>query len=971
MSYADLDAAADITAGRLIDNGVSPRRLIPILVPDGPEFLISLFGVMKTGAAFVPVDPAWPVDRLNAIVAELAPPAIVTSPTSLETIAELDPAVPTVPVDRMEPPHEPTGPAPPPADRGPGPEDLIYGFYTSGSTGAPKCALNHHRGLVNRLTAMSRRFGDGADHVSLQNSRSTFDSSMWQVLWPLVSGGQVVLPHRDGILDLEETALAIGRYGVTITDFVPSVLAGFVSLLELREDLRDAMSSLRRMLIGGEAANAGVVRRLRALLPELEVTNTYGPTECSIGSVFHDVTDADVDRIPLGRAIDNTAAIVLDDDLQPVPADTPGEVYLGGECIGAGYLDDPERTARAFVDNPLPGIPGERLYRTGDLAWAGEDGLLRYIGRRDEQVKVGGVRVELGDVESALADHPLVGGAMAVVLGELIEAKLVCCVTPRSAGDSPSVPQLREYAAEKLPAEQIPQQIAVLDALPLSRNGKADRKALAALIATETARQDGPVEHIEPPAGPMEELICSAWCEVLGLERVSVIAPFADYGGTSLTAYQLTTAVSRRLERPVRPRDLLVAQTVRAQAELLTKGVDDDGAELAYVKRDLAWRLPRTLLLTGATGFVGAHIFAELLAHSDAGLICLVRCSDPADGVQRLTRVLERYRLTSALRQLPMAVETGRVEVLPGDLGSELLGLSRRRFDTITSNVSGVVNAAGAVNFLSGYLGHRPANVLGVQELIKLASGGARLHTLSTLSIFPPAGPDAPRITEDHFPTAEQVAADGYSRSKYVAESLLADAHREGVGSVVYRLGEVWPHQATGVANPGSLAHNLLYACARTGCVIQTEAATDVTPVDVVGRFVARAATGDIEVPDGAMHVMWPERLRFAEAFGVLAERCGLDRVGYAEFRDRLAAIAESDQRLAGLCMLLPPPADGTDAAPAEFDRMFTDCSRRITAERFSHHSRPLARPRANGLETLDRYLGELTDIPPLVTQER
>ncbi|MCA2174765.1 amino acid adenylation domain-containing protein [Nonomuraea glycinis] len=971
MSYAELDAAANVTANRLIGHGVLARQLIPVLIADGPEFPTALFGVMKTGSAFVPLDPAWPIERLGAIMAELSPPVIVASRATAETVAELDASLPTVIVDCAEPPHDPAELTPPPAGRAPGPEDLIYGFYTSGSTGTPKCALNHHRGLVNRLTTMSRRFGDGAGHVTLQNSRSTFDSSMWQVLWPLVSGGQVVLPHRDGILDLEETAMTIGRYGVTMTDFVPSVLAAFVSLLEVREDLREATSSLRRMLIGGEAAGPGAVHRLRALLPELKVTNTFGPTECSIGSVFHDVTDADVDRIPLGRPIDNTAAIVLDDDLMPVPATTPGELYLGGECIGAGYLNDPERTARAFVANPFPQIPGDELYRTGDLARAGEDGLLYFIGRRDEQVKVGGVRVELGDVASALADHPLVGSAVAIVLGEAPESTLVCCVTPRSPDDPPPVELLRGYAAEKLPAEQVPQQIVVLDALPLNGNGKADRKTLAALIVAETARQPGPVERVEPPADPMEELICSAWREVLEQEQVSVVVPFSDYGGTSLIAYRLTAEVSRRLGRPVRPRDLLVASTVRAQAARLTKGVDDDSAELAYIKHDLAWRPPQTLLLAGATGFVGAHIFAELLMRSNAALICLVRCADPPDGARRLTEALEQYGLTSAWQQLPMALKTGRVEVVPGDLGSELLGLSQRRFDTIASTVSGVVNAAGAVNFLSGYLDHRPANVLGVQELIKLASGGARLHTLSTLSIFPPPGPAAPRITESQIPAPDQVAADGYNRSKYVAESLLADAQRQGVSSVVYRLGEVWPHRATGVANPDSLAHNLLYACARTGCVFPTEAATDVTPVDVVGQFVARAATGDLEVPDGAMHVLWPSRLRFAEAFGELADRCGLDRVGYARFRDRLDALAEPDGRLAGLRLLLPPPAADGDAAPVEFDRMFTDGSRHFDTQRFSRHAPSLARPTATGPRTLDRYLSELTDIPAFVAQER
>ncbi|MGR6918369.1 amino acid adenylation domain-containing protein [[Actinomadura] parvosata] len=969
MSYADLDAAANITAHRLLGNGVRARQLIPVLVADGPEFPAALFGVMKAGSAFVPLDPAWPTDRLAAIMAELSPPAVVVSPATVPALEELERAPEAVVVDCARAADDPAARRPPPPGRRPGPEDLIYGFYTSGSTGTPKCALNRHRGLVNRLTAMSRRFGAGAGHVTLQNSRSTFDSSMWQVLWPLVSGGQVVLPHRDGILDLEQTALTIGRYGVTMTDFVPSVLEAFVSLLEVREDLRVAASSLRRLLIGGEAAGPGAVHRLRALLPGLEVTNTFGPTECSIGSVFHDVTDADADRIPIGRPIDNTAAIVLDEDLRPVPVNTPGELYLGGECIGAGYLNDPGRTERVFVPNPFPQIPGEKLYRTGDLARLGEDGLLYYNGRLDEQVKVGGVRVELGDVASALAGHPLVGSAVALVLGEPPASTLVCCVTPRSPADPPAAERLRGYAAEKLPAEQVPHQIVVLDALPLNHNGKADRKALAALLVAGSAQGAGREERVEPPADPMEELVSAAWCEVLERDQVSVTVPFADYGGTSLLAYRLTTAISERLGQPVRPRDLLVASTVRAQAARLTRGVDDDSAELAYIRHDLAWRPPRTLLITGATGFVGAHIFAELLTRSNAELICLVRCCDPPDGARRLTEALDQYGLTAAWQALPMALKTGRVEVVPGDLGSELLGLPQWRFDAIASSVSGVVNAAGAVNFLSGYLDHRPANVLGVQELIKLATGGARLHTLSTLSIFPPPAPGAPPITEDRIPEMDQVAADGYNRSKYVAESVLADAHRQGVRSVVYRLGEVWPHREIGVANPDSLAHNLLYACARTGCVFPTAAETDVTPVDVVGAFVARAATGELDVPDGAMHVLCPARLRFAEAFGVLAERSGLDRVGYARFRERLDAIAGSEERLVRLSLLLPPASgDQDDAAPEEFDRLFTDGTRHFDTRRFSRHARP---PAADGLTMLDRYLGELTDIPAFVPQER
>jgi amino acid adenylation domain-containing protein/thioester reductase-like protein len=961
MTYAQLDHATNVVARRLIAAGVPARRLVPLLITDGPEFPIALFGVLKAGAAFVPLDPSWPAERLKAITVELNPPAILATPASSAVAAQMGLAEVAVLVDRNDPDGDG---AAPPAERRPAPGDLIYGYYTSGSTGVPKCALNRHRGLVNRLTAMSRRFGHGVDHVTLQNSRSTFDSSMWQVLWPLVSGGQVVLPHRDGILDLEQTALTIGRYGVTITDFVPSVLAAYVSLLELRPDLQKATSTLRRMLIGGEAANPSVVHRLRTLLPELKVTNTYGPTECSIGSVFHDIGDADVERIPLGRAIDNTAAIILDDDRRPVPPGTVGEVYLGGECLGAGYLDDADRTALAFVPNPFAHISGELLYRTGDLAHVDGDGNLHFVGRRDEQVKIGGVRVELGDVAAALASHPLVGNAMAVVLGDADEPALVCCVSPRFADNPPTVPQLRRHAADKLPAELVPHRIMVLPSLPVNNNGKADRKRLAALLAAEVAAG---ADDFEPPANPMEELVRDAWREVLGIDRVSVLVPFGEYGGSSLTAYRLTVAVSARLGRPVPPRHLLMAPTVRAQAAVLTHGAPDDSAERAYIVRDVAWLPPKVILLTGGTGFIGAHLLAELLRHSDARLICLVRASDARDGQRRLAAALEQYGLSSAWQLFPVAVKTGRVEVVAGDLGRERLGLSEARFAKIAAAATGVVHAGAMVNFLASYLSHRPANVLGMQELIRLAAeGNVRLHVLSTLSIFPPDGRDAGRIDEQQLPAPDQLAAGGYSSSKYVAERLLANARGHGISSVVYRLGEVWPHTEFGIANPASVAHNVLYACARTGCYFDTDATIDVTPVDVVSRFVARAAIGEQQVPDGAYHVLWPTTMRFADAFAALSARRRLDRVGYGEFRRRLEVLAEPpepDERLARLRLVLPPAGSG-DAASAEFDEMFA-AGPHFDTTRFEQYATAMSlAPRQHPVRAVDGYLSRLSAAP-------
>ncbi|MGH3663414.1 MAG: amino acid adenylation domain-containing protein [Micromonosporaceae bacterium] len=959
LTYRELDHATNAVAHPLIAKEVRPGSLIPVLITDGLEFPIAIFSVLKAGAAFVPLDPTWPEERLSAIADQLDPTAVLATAGTVDAATRIGLASRVVTVDSGNP-GAPERPGP---DRFPKPSDLIYGYYTSGSTGAPKCALNHHRGLVNRLTAMSRRFGDGADHVTLQNSRSTFDSAMWQVLWPLISGGKVVLPHRDGILDLEKTVHAIGRDGVTITDFVPSVLAALVSLLELRGDLCDQLRGLRRMLIGGEAANPAVVRRLRELLPHLEVTNTYGPTECSIGSVFHDITAEDKERIPLGRPIDNTAAIILDADGRPVPAGVAGEVFLGGECIGAGYLGDEERTAKVFVPNPFPAIKSDLLYRTGDLATTDEAGLLHFIGRRDDQVKVGGVRIELGDVSTALASHPLVSNATAVVQGEDDNRILVGCVSPRSRRQLPDLGDLQQHAAQLLPAEFVPHRLVVLDALPMNQNGKIDRRVLLQLIADDTGD-----EEIEEPVGAMEELVAATWRQVLGRSRISVVVPFAEYGGTSLTGVKLAAALSAELDRRVPPRLVITTPTVRGQAAALDGAQVDDTDERTRVGSDAQWRPParepERLLLTGGTGFIGAHLLAELLRDPEVRLACLVRARDAGDAAHRLITALNRYRLTSASRALLAGVSSARIEMVPGDLERPNLGLSPAGFSELASSVDSVVHAGALVNFVAGYLAHRPANVLGTQELIRLAATGrgARLHVLSTLSVFRVDDLAHP-IKEWDLPSS-QLPQDGYSVSKYVAERLLATARQHGVSSVAYRLGEVWPHRDLGVANPASLAHTLLYACVRTGCVFPTEAAIDVTPVDAVSRFVAEAAKGSVAVSDGAVHVLWPSPLRFSEVFADLAARHGLRRADYPEFRRRLQVLAQAadpDERLVRLDLLLPP-SGGEAAAPQEFESLFTANGAHFDTEHFQRCAESLPDVRvpqetAVALNALSGYL--------------
>ncbi|MET8546930.1 amino acid adenylation domain-containing protein, partial [Kitasatospora sp. NPDC004799] len=403
----------DALASQLARAGVRRGDFVPLVMAGGPELLVAMLAVLRSAAVFVPLDEQWPGPRLRAMVDACDPAVVLLSPGAAPGGWTV-PALAVDPVSGADPePAHASSARPMPAP--PRPDELAYGFYTSGSTGAPKCALNLHSGLANRLLAMGRRFGASPRNVVLQNSRHTFDSSLWQLLWPLTCGSRVVIPRAHDILDLTATVEVIERHRVTMTDFVPTILTALVELLDSRPELVDGLASLRMLLVGGEEIAPESVRALQRLLPHLRVTNTYGPTEASIGSVFHEVAPQDRAPVPIGRPIDNTWAIVLDEHGEPARAGEIGEICIGGACLGTGYLGDPDRTDRVFVGNPFPELPGKRMYRTGDLGHYGTNGLLYFDGRRDQQVKIGGVRVELTEIEHAIASHPSVREAKVLV----------------------------------------------------------------------------------------------------------------------------------------------------------------------------------------------------------------------------------------------------------------------------------------------------------------------------------------------------------------------------------------------------------------------------------------------------------------------------------------------------------------------------------------------------------------------------
>jgi len=540
LTHGELDELSASLAARLRQAGVGPGSFVPLVLDSGPELVVAMLAVLRAGAAFTPVDVEWPEARREEVLAELAPlsggivlvdafsPALAPRPGRsvwrIRLVPEDGPA--------------PTLPDPAAAD----PASAIYAIYTSGSTGRPKGVVVPHRGIVNRFLWMDRFFGPEAPRRVLQTTRCVYDSMVWQIFWPLIHGGTTVLtPSRFG-LDPESLAGLIERHRITMADFVPSVFSGVVARLESGEEPESRLATLRAVVVGGEEMEVHAARAFRCRFPGVQLVNLYGPTEASIGCICHPVSGEEAGRVPIGRPISNVEVRVLDPRGALVPAGVPGELCLAGRCLGNGYLGDEEKTRRAFVPD-LPGAQDEaRMYRTGDRARWLSDGRLDFLGRIDLQVKIRGLRIEPGEIEAALREHPAVAQAAVLALGNApVARRLVAWVAPRP-GMRAETSELRPFLGARLPAALVPSVFVVLDALPLSAGGKVDRKALERTAPIS----EMPLDAAVPPRTPQEEILAGIWAEVLGVSRtVGVHDDFFELGGHSLLATRIVSRVRR------------------------------------------------------------------------------------------------------------------------------------------------------------------------------------------------------------------------------------------------------------------------------------------------------------------------------------------------------------------------------------------------------------------------------------------
>jgi amino acid adenylation domain-containing protein len=558
LTYKELNQRANQLAHYLQFLGIKLEERICICLERSPEMIVGLLGILKAGCAYVPVDPNYPLERLAFLLADSQASLLLTQQKILTKISAYQGQIICLDSD-WERIAESTQDNPITNIK---PDSLAYIIYTSGSTGKPKGAMNTHRGICNRLLWMQKVYQLTADDTVLQKTPFSFDVSVWEFFWTLITGTRLVIAQPEGHKDSTYLVNLISQESITTLHFVPSMLQVFLETPGVEK-----LKSIKRVICSGEALPFALQQRFFDTL-DAELHNLYGPTEAAIDVTFWKCQkDSDKSIVPIGRPITNNQIYLLDSHLQPVPIGVPGELHIGGVGVARGYLNRSDLTKEKFIPNPFSNQPESRLYKTGDLARYLPDGNIEYLGRIDNQVKLRGFRIELGEIESVLCKHSAVREAVVI----LQENKSLAAYIVVHDNAAYSINELRNYLQKHLPEYMIPSVFVLLDSLPLTPNGKIDRRALPTPEHTHPEL----TQTFIPPSNPTEEILVEIWAKVLGIEQVGIHDNFFNLGGHSLLATQVISQIRKALGVEIPLRHLFASPTVFQFAKHIEQAINE------------------------------------------------------------------------------------------------------------------------------------------------------------------------------------------------------------------------------------------------------------------------------------------------------------------------------------------------------------------------------------------------------------
>lgn len=802
LTYRQLNERANQLAKILRLKGVIPDSVVGIMLTRSPELLIGILAVLKAGGAYLPIDPQYPLIRIEDMLRNSRTKILLTNSSGIkekDVAGQLEQALRLEQIDLNDSSLY-TGSSFN-LDNLNMPNNLAYVIYTSGSTGSPKGVMIEHRSVNNLIHALWEIFHFSGQKTIVSLTTVAFDIFVMETLVPLTYGLCVVMANETEQKIPSLLFELIKKNRIEMLQATPSKLQ---SLLK-DSQCTVGLSPLLDIFVGGEPLSEALLNKLQRVVPSARIYNMYGPTETTVWSMYKEVTRDD--RVTIGSPIANTHIYILNDAREPVPRGVAGELYIGGEGLARGYLYRQDLTQERFIPDPFQ--EGQTIYKTGDLARWTAEGEIECLGRNDDQVKIRGFRIELGEVEKCLIRHEQIQEAVVIAREDGKKKNYLCAYIV--GNKACPILELRTYLGQSLPDYMIPAKFIWLDAIPLTFNSKVDKKSLPEPISREELQDT----VLIPPRNLVEEELVRLWSKVLEIKDVGIDDNFFLLGGDSLAIIEILTETWFK-KWDLNAQDFFDYPTVRqlsdkVRGKIKGRATADYEKEFPHPDRNYDKSLPSPMpnlkgdiLLTGATGFLGMHLLWELLNNTAGTIYCLVR------GIETKRRFRDLFNSYFS----GYAKYESRIKIIKGDISQKQLGLSSEDFMDLGKNVQTVVHAAGLVKHYGEYADFEKMNVLGTQEVIDFCLTFNRpLSHISTVSI---AGNQLMgRFENRHFSEIELYIGQNYRdnlyiRSKFEAEVQIFKAAESGLQATIFRVGILTGRYSDGQFQ-GNIQENAFY----------------------------------------------------------------------------------------------------------------------------------------------------------------